>query len=626
MPELSVAVCLDRLGPALPEALAAVGREVSDPIVAAAGLSGSELVAVRQMVARTVPDARVVEAEPGIAQARNAALAAAAGADVLVFVDDDVAPRAGWWARVRAAWQAAPEDRAVLGGPIALRFDGPRPRWLADGLLPGLAPLDYGARAVAIDPRQRTMRAGNLGFRTAALRATGGFWPSRANERDWFAVEHAAQRDLGAAGWTLEYRPELGVERIVRVGALKPRELTAARVRSGGRAQLVGTPRALGGALRAAATGLAGAGAALARGDVATASDRVGRAAENAGAVAAPLVAHRGLQPTVPSTPFRPSVPDPQRALTLPPLRRGDGGPHAVALLYHRVADVEHDPLGLAVSPANFASHIEALRERIVALEQLASGDFPDGAVAITFDDGYADNLPALRGIDVPVTVFISTGHVEEGRTFWWDELARLLHTATATSPLTVALGDDVRTWPARDENGRELARRGLHGWLQVRSREDIEAALVQVRAWAGAPDAQDPRPLTLDELRELAGHVTIGAHGRDHLSLRWLPAEQQRAEMERSRDDLAEWLDKAPTAFSYPFGVPGRDVDPATLDAARAVGFQLAVVNEARPVRADSDRLALPRPVAPDLDGRTLFSQIERFPHGQMSMSVRLS
>ncbi len=177
--------------------------------------------------------------------------------------------------------------------------------------------------------------------------------------------------------------------------------------------------------------------------------------------------------------------------------------------------------------------------------------------MAITFDDGYADNLPALRGIDVPVTVFISTGHVEEGRTFWWDELARLLHTARASSPLTVALGSDTRTWPVRDAAGRELARRGLHAWLQVRSRADIEAALVQIRAWADAPDGEDPRPLTLDELRELATHVTIGAHGRDHLSLRWLQPGLARAEMERSRDDLTQWLDRTPSAFSYPSAYP---------------------------------------------------------------------
>lgn len=608
---IDVAVCLDRLAPALPEALEAVGRIAPAPIVAAAGLSAAQLVAVRQLAARVVPDARVIEAPAGIAQARNAALAAT-DADVLAYLDDDVAPPRGWLDALAAAWAAAPEDRATIGGPIALRFDGPRPRWLADGLLGALAPLDYGPRAVELDARERTLRGGNVAFRTAALRAIGGFWPARDSQRDWFAEEHPAQRDLAAAGWSAEYRPELAVERIVRVAALRRREIVARRARYGGRAQLAGCPRGVREALRAAAGSAAGAGLALVQGDLETASERAARAAENAGAIAAPVVAHRGLQPAAPSTPFRPSVPDPLPALPRLPSLRRDDGPRAVVLIYHRVAEPEHDPLALAVSPANFAAQIDALRSRIVPLEQIATGDFPDGAVAITFDDGYADNLPALRGIDVPVTVFISTGHVEEGRTFWWDELARLLHTARATGPLTVDLDGDVRTWPARDAAQRDVARRCLHAWLQVQSRERIETALSQVRAWAQAPDGEDPRPLTLDELHELAEHVTIGAHGRDHLSLRWLPPEQQLAEMERSRDDLAGWLGTTPTAFSYPFGVPERDLDATTQAMAARAGFTLAVVNAPGEIAPGADRYALTRAPAGDRP-TAAFAQADR-------------
>ncbi|HWV84010.1 MAG TPA: polysaccharide deacetylase family protein [Capillimicrobium sp.] len=612
MPRIDVAVCLDRLSPALPEALEAVGRIVPDPIVAAAGLTASERVALRQLVAREAPDARVVEAAAGIAQARNAALAAS-GADVLAYLDDDVAPPRGWRDALAAAWEAAPDDRATIGGPIALRFDGPRPRWLADGLLGALAPLDYGPRPLELDPSERTLRGGNVAFRTAALRAIGGFWPARDSQRDWFAEEHHAQRELGAAGWSAEYRPELGVERIVRVAALRRREIVARRARYGGRAQLAGTPRDVGAALKAAASSAAGAGLALVQGDVATASERAARAAENAGALAAPVIAHRGLQPAAPSTPFRPSVPDALPALPRVPSLRRDEGPRAVVLLYHRVAEPGHDPLRLAVSPANFAAQIEALRSRIVPLEQIASGDVPDGAVAITFDDGYADNLPALRGIGVPVTVFISTGHVEEGRAFWWDELARLLHTARAAGPLTVDLGGDVRTWPARDAAQRAVAMRGLHAWLQVQSRARIQAALAQVRAWAQAPDGEDPRPLTLAELRELAQHVTIGAHGRDHLSLRWFPPEQQLAEMERSRDDLAGWLGTTPTAFSYPYGVPGRDLDATTQAMAARAGFTVAVVNAPGAIEPGIERFALTRAVAQDRPDAVFAQEILR-------------
>ena len=66
-----------------------------------------------------------------------------------------------------------------------------------------------------------------------------------------------------------------------------------------------------------------------------------------------------------------------------------------IILLYHRIADVESDPWGLAVSPRNFRDHMELLAEEGSCIpptdlvQKLASGRLPSGSVCITFDDGY---------------------------------------------------------------------------------------------------------------------------------------------------------------------------------------------------------------------------------------------
>jgi hypothetical protein len=82
------------------------------------------------------------------------------------------------------------------------------------------------------------------------------------------------------------------------------------------------------------------------------------------------------------------------------------------------------------------------------------------------------------------------------------------------------------------------------------------------------------------------------------------------------SADDLETWLGARPTVFSYPFGVPGVDVDEATKVAARAAGYVGATVNAPGLVRAGTDPYALPRLAVPDVDGAAFSRWLHaRFP-----------
>ena len=70
------------------------------------------------------------EPSPGIAAARNRALAGADGADLLVFVDDDGLPLPGWLERMVGAWQRW--HPAAVSGPAVPRFeDGEPDPWVA---------------------------------------------------------------------------------------------------------------------------------------------------------------------------------------------------------------------------------------------------------------------------------------------------------------------------------------------------------------------------------------------------------------------------------------------------------------------------------------------------------------
>ncbi len=99
-----------------------------------------------------------------------------------------------------------------------------------------------------------------------------------------------------------------------------------------------------------------------------------------------------------------------------------------VVLMYHRVAALTEDPYGLAVHPRRFAEqvrHLSGLRCVVPLSEMIRRGRA--ATIALTFDDGYADNAtvagPLLAQTGLPATFFITTRQLG-ARRFWWDRLA----------------------------------------------------------------------------------------------------------------------------------------------------------------------------------------------------------
>lgn len=101
---------------------------------------------------------------------------------------------------------------------------------------------------------------------------------------------------------------------------------------------------------------------------------------------------------------------------------------------YHRVADTH--PNGWTISRGEFERHLDYCQEhfQIVSLSEIQrrvrSGDSSSAVMAITFDDGYAENcdfaLPMLVERGIPCTYFVTTNNVQTGRSFEHDLRAGL--------------------------------------------------------------------------------------------------------------------------------------------------------------------------------------------------------
>lgn len=291
--------------------------------------------------------------------------------------------------------------------------------------------------------------------------------------------------------------------------------------------------------------------------------------------------------------------------------------PHALILLYHRIAQPVSDPWRLCVSRENFRSHLEVLRRLcdIVPLAEIPRRLAPASArqrtpVAITFDDGYVDNLvdglPELRRFDAPATVFLATGWIGRGAGFWWDRLASAVFDPSHL-PQSVELpmlegGFRWRRGPHDERTERRSLHRALWERCQLLPEDQREATLAALDAQLGESSrAADARPMQPDEVRQLhaSGLVTIGAHTASHRPLPSLSIPEQESEITNSREACLALTGITPTSFAYPYGEVG-DEAPRLVQQA---GFALACSTVEELVWPGRDRFLLPRVSVNDLD-----------------------
>lgn len=159
-----------------------------------------------------------LEPRPGIANARNVALRAAeaAGAEFLVFLDDDAVPEDGWLASLTAAF----DDPAIgaVGGKVELEWRTPRPVWLHDLALHYLSLVDWGPLRRDL-VQQEWLACANLAFRVEALAAAGGFDTllGRSGPGDTLTSNEESQalRRLRLDGRRVVYQPAAVVRHLV---------------------------------------------------------------------------------------------------------------------------------------------------------------------------------------------------------------------------------------------------------------------------------------------------------------------------------------------------------------------------------------------------------------------------
>lgn len=301
----------------------------------------------------------------------------------------------------------------------------------------------------------------------------------------------------------------------------------------------------------------------------------------------------------------------------------------ACVLMYHRVASLEADVWKIAVDPIHFEQQIQFLKQKttVISVDELAEAvakkAVRKNTVAITFDDGYADNFlvakPILDQYNVPATFFVTSQTIGKAEEFWWDELeyiflfadhlpATFSHRIADSSVALALVGEEQLTptlrqkhqsWDACIEGAPSLrASLFLEVWRLLRPLPypEQQEYLRHIRKWAGLePSARtNYRAMSVSELQELSHSPlhSIGIHTLTHPALAFHSADFQRQELLGNKHLLEQQTGRKPNMVAYPYG----NYNPDTLTIAAEVKFSACFTTEETSVTSKSDKYRLGR------------------------------
>lgn len=293
-------------------------------------------------------------------------------------------------------------------------------------------------------------------------------------------------------------------------------------------------------------------------------------------------------------------------------IEKRKGTAYASILMYHSIPVPWHEPW---IDPANTVS-VDVFEKQMrflsrhrhpISLDELVKTlnrgtGLAKGTVAVTFDDGYLDNLevaaPILARYRIPAIIYLPTAYIDGGINQWADMLysyfrarsRQFLHLSKA-SP---------RPWHLERPDQMRRAYFALSETLlslEFQARETLLAEIIDQLE----PTKLPPRlMMTWDDVRTLIRrypNTTIGLHTVNNVDLticKNLPAKEISPAVKRIKDEIGY----QPLHFSFLYSRSHSDLSAII----RRAGFRSAVTSGPLPVvYLSSDPYSLSRIAGPN-------------------------
>lgn len=255
---------------------------------------------------------------------------------------------------------------------------------------------------------------------------------------------------------------------------------------------------------------------------------------------------------------------------------------------YHRIDYASRTPHlypGLiSTHPEGFVDQLDLLAEigNVVSMQQVlkairGESELPTRSVLITFDDATLDfqefALPELRSRNLPATLFVPTGFVEQRDfRFWWDRL----HQCIWYSPNSI-LETKFGRFRISSYNERITAYRKLRDVIKTSSHQ-IAMEFVESLCQQEGISSTSSNVMNWEQLRQLPKQgVTLAPHTQSHPLLTRISRKEARNEIVASRDDLQREIGNVLPVFAYPGGAH----NPFLVETLRQEGIELAFTVE---------------------------------------------
>jgi len=279
------------------------------------------------------------------------------------------------------------------------------------------------------------------------------------------------------------------------------------------------------------------------------------------------------------------------------------GGGSLSVLMFHKVPQTP-DPLvpGDLCMPdfehiLNFLQAHTQVLPLMEAVTALGKGSLPSRAVAITFDDGYADWMlnvaPALLKRALPATFFVTT-EVLGGTVLWHERIVaavRALPAQGARLPYGFGNYSDLSMQSTRATVVRALLER-----LKYLPLAERLTAIAMLEAQAASALQLPPRFSAADVRALHSQGFDIGGHTIAHPILNESTDAEAMADIAGCKEELEHTIGGKVNVFAYPNGRPGLDYQAKHVAMVKAAGYKAAVASSGGVATRHTDVFQLPR------------------------------